>query len=227
MAKGSASRGANNARSRQAQARAAGPRVNTSALIHPMFQSKINELGLEQKKKDGVDCWTELNNMYVAAWKAVESPSVVGTLAHRKDIIAMITDHAEVKTRIDMLKRDINLLKTELSTIYEKHKDESGLEYDENKLMDAAMIGEQYAHFVNKVEAMLPPNVQAIVAIFTDAELRLKAKLDAQVATAGVVPADALVEQIVEIDGSVQSIAEKAAAQDARIAALDDPQQPA
>lgn len=229
MSKGSSSRGARRAQNVQAQSRAAGPRVSTAALIHPMFQSKINELGLEQKKKDMVPCWDELNKMYVLGFKAISTPAIVGMFARRKDVLVHLTstDHEQVHTRLGMLKRDITLLKNELSEIYKSHEGKEGLEGDPDQIMEAAMIGEKYNILLTKAEAMLAPNTESIAAIFASAEMRMKAVQQAR-AEDGTSEVDVPEGEIKNVVGQTESLVTKVAEQDARLLELEreQPQQP-
>ena len=120
MTKKSASR-----KLKDAQAAGKGPATRQvylapTAMIHPMFKSKLNEIKADQAKEESLPVWDEVNELYVKCVQGVMSPAVLGQLAQRKDIIAHIRDHDGLNTRINMFKRDILTLKEELAELLVK-----------------------------------------------------------------------------------------------------------
>lgn len=176
MTKKSASR-----KLKDAQAAGKGPATRQvylapTAMIHPMFKSKLNEIKADQAKEESLPVWDEVNELYVKCVQGVMSPAVLGQLAQRKDIIAHIRDHDGLNTRINMFKRDILTLKEELAELHAAHAGKVGTEDDPNEIMRAITISEKYTLFLEKLEATIPPTVAHILEIFTEAELIMQQK---------------------------------------------------
>lgn len=155
------------------------PRVAPVNAIHPMFAKKLVEVAHDEEERKKAAGWVpvydELNNLYVQCAKGVMAPAILSKLAARKDIIKYIDDHQALQTRIEMFKRDIAQLKTELSGIFAEHSGKSGGTYDEDEITAANVIGEKYALFLQRLEATIPPTVAHIFEIFTAAEVKMLA----------------------------------------------------
>jgi len=168
----------------QASGKAPAPRTSYVApvhSIHPMFQKKLVEVAKDEEERKKAEGWMlvydELNTMYVNCAKGVMAPAVLSKLAARKDIIAFIRDHQSLQLRIEMFKRDIGTLKSELSAIASEHAGKTGGTSDEDEIMAANLIGQKYQLFLERLESTIQPSIAHIFEIFTEAEVRM---LDSQ-----------------------------------------------
>lgn len=178
--------------------------VPPTAMIHPMFSTKLKEIKAEQAQEEALPVWDEVNSLYIQCVKGVMSPAILGKLAQRKDIISHIRDQNALNTRINMFKRDILTLKEELSVLHQEHSGKVGTESDPNEIMRAITISEKYTLFLQKLEATIPPTVAHIIEIFTEAELLMQqhtANVEAAAKDAAIDPnviTDVEVKEIVE-----------------------------
>jgi hypothetical protein len=168
---------AKKSRARRIPQKQANSGLNAAPALHPMFQKTINQIAkeTEQRIADDMAVWDQLNEQYLNASKAITSAIVVGQLTTMKHVIPFIQDQAGLRTRLDMLKNDVAQLKSELSEIAKQHVHLTGGTNDPDEVMKAAMIGQQYVLFIERVEAAVPNTIGHIADIFADAELRYNA----------------------------------------------------
>jgi hypothetical protein len=156
--------------------------------VHPIVGRAVVAKNIEdaQARDEEVAIWDELNSAREACIALLVTPVLMRELAGRKDLIKFVRDKAGLVTRVNMFKRDIMQLKAELFDIAKRHEGKVGGSSDIDEIMNANMISEQYELFKLRLEATIPPTVNHIIEIFTEAELIMK---QTQAASAEV-PAD-------------------------------------
>lgn len=107
-------------------------------------------------------CWDELELLHGATVGLFFSTKEIVPILKDEKLMSLMEDRQDIENTAECIAKDISSLKDNLIAINAKHRGKTGGTRNEDQLLEAAMIGQEYIDVAETFNSIVTPNIMKI-----------------------------------------------------------------